>query len=152
MCAGEVSQRLKYLQEDWCSNFIVGKTPEWWMPTDQPLLASRVLAAADAEISAPWGQEGWTCNDVLPPGVAKSTESWPSGFGPVCFSPEPTQGWCEALQPAVRSVHLLSLLCKTSAVWRIPHWPSVNSSCCGRTQSSIMGIACNSASKSNLFV
>lgn len=109
MCAGEVSQRLKYLQEDWCSNFIVGKTPERWMPTDQPLLASRVLAAAGAEISAPWGQEDWTCNDMLVPGIAKSTESWPMGFGPICFSPEPTQGWCELYnQPYVRFICFLS--------------------------------------------
>lgn len=30
----EVSQRLKYLQENWFSDFIVGNTPEQRMPTD----------------------------------------------------------------------------------------------------------------------
>jgi len=36
---GEVSQRLKYLQENWCSDFIVGNTPEQRMPADQPAFA-----------------------------------------------------------------------------------------------------------------
>lgn len=73
MCAGEVSQRLKYLPENWCSNFIVRKTPEQWMPTDHPLLACHILVAAGAEISASWGQEEWTCDGMLVPGIAKST-------------------------------------------------------------------------------
>lgn len=154
---GEVSQRLGYLQETFlletllnngcpqtdlllATNIWLGRW--WWWMKSSPLTEIKL-------------QAGWACKDQLCL-TSKALNPWPMGFAHVCFPPGPTQGWFKSFitNSMFSSWSFWRFLCKTGPLWTIPHWPSVNLSCCGWPQSSsiLMGITYNMARKSKLFV
>lgn len=158
MCAGKWAKGwsvCKRIQEHF---FVLEKHLNDGCPrTNLIWLAPSGLAAAGGKVfSAHWNQARQTCRDLMCLALLEAPNPWAMRFGHICFPPEPTQNWSESF--TTRSTFSLfsfcRFLCKTGAVWKIPHWPSEKMSCCGWTQSIsiLVGITWNVARKSKLFV